>query len=111
MDPVTLATITSGVTVLATECGKGLAGQAGKDTWARIKSLLGWKDDPAPEKLAPAVAERLADDDATAQRVVMLLQENANSVGSGAAIVGTINAEKVMVVKDQTVTGDVTFNM
>jgi hypothetical protein len=110
MDPVALATITSAVSVLATESAKGLAGQAGKDTWARIKSVLGWKDDPAPEKLAPAVAERLANDDDAARAVVMLLRENA-SVGSAAAIVGNINAERVVVIKDQTVTGDFNIQM
>jgi hypothetical protein len=111
MDPVTLATITAGVSVLATESAKGLAGQAGKDTWARIKSALGWKDDPAPEKLAPAIAERLANDDDTARTVINLLRDDANSVGSAAAIVGSINAERVIVIKDQTVTGDLNIQM
>jgi len=110
MDPVTLATITSGVSVLATECAKGLAGQGGKDTWARIKSVLGWKGDPAPENLAPAVAERLAYDEDTACTVIQLLQQ-ANNVGSAAAIVGNINAERVVVIKDQTISGDFNIHM
>lgn len=110
MDAVTLATITSGVSVLATECAKGLAGQAGKDTWARIRSLLGWKNDPAPEQLAPAVAERLANDEGTARSIVELLQQQAN-VGSAAAIVGNIHAERVVVIKDQHVAGDFNIQM
>jgi hypothetical protein len=110
MDPVTLATITSAVTVLATETGKGLAGEAGKSAWAGIKSVLGFKSDPPPAELAPAVAARLADDEEAAREIVRLLREHAGG-SSSAAIVGQVNAERVIVIKDQTVAGDFNIQM
>jgi hypothetical protein len=111
MDPIALATITSGVTVLATEAGKGLAGEMGKDAWTRIKSVLGFQADPPAGELAPAVAERLANDDAAAREVLRLLREHAGGAGGAAAIVGQVNAERVVVIKDQKIQGDFNLNM
>ncbi|MBV9773517.1 MAG: hypothetical protein JO040_06180 [Gemmatimonadetes bacterium] len=112
MDPVTLATITSGVAVLASESAKGLAGEAGKDTWTRIKSLLRWGKDPAPAELAPAIAQQLAKDEQAARRIVELLQEHAGERTSIAgAIVGNVNAEKLIVITGQTVAGDFNITM
>ena len=40
MDPITLATVTAGVAVLATEYTKGIASEAAKSTWNKIKALF-----------------------------------------------------------------------
>ena len=47
MEPLTLATLTAAVTVLATEVGKGAAAEAGKSAWGKIKSLFKWSAEPA----------------------------------------------------------------
>ena len=62
MDPVTLATITSAVTVLATECAKKAAAEAGKDLWAKIKSLLKWNDEPPIATVPERIARELQSD-------------------------------------------------
>ena len=110
MDPVVLATVTSAVTLVASEAAKGVAGTAGKDLWGRIRSRLGWKDDPPLPEVAPKVAERLRDDEETAREIVRLLQGHSTSSGA-AAIVGNVSAEKLTVIGQQHVAGDFTINM
>ena len=51
MEPLTLATLTSAVTVLALEVGKGPAAEAGKSAWGKIKSLFRWSAEPAEADL------------------------------------------------------------
>ncbi len=111
MDPITLATVTSAVTLLATECGKGLASEAGKATWSKIRSLLGWQDEPTEKtekEFAPAVARRLEKDEVVVRQIVALLQEQP-AVGTASALVGSIQADKVVVAETLNVSGD--FNM
>lgn len=97
MDPITLATVTSAVTVLATEFAKGTVSEAAKDTWSKIKSLLGFKKDPQPDELALAIAQRLKDDGELVKQIVLLLQ--SQQTGTSSALVGSIDAEKVVVAK------------
>jgi hypothetical protein len=111
MDPVTLATVTSGVTLLAAESAKGLAGQAGQDIWFKIKSILGWREDPALEQVAPEAATRLQNDDLAAREILRLLQENRGTTGSAGAVVGRIDAERMVWIQNQTVTGDFNLTM
>ena len=111
MDPVTLATVTSAVTLLATEAGKGLAGEAAKDLWKKVRNRLGLKGEPAKEELAPTIAHALASDEAAAGDVVRLLQQHAGQAGDAASLVGRIDAEKVIYIANQTVFGDQTFNL
>jgi hypothetical protein len=110
MDPVALATVTSAVTMLASEAGKGLAGDAGKDLWGRVRSVLGWKEDPPMQDVAPKVAARLQGDEQAAREIVQLLQGHSSSSGA-AAIVGNVSAEKMTVIGQQHVAGDFTLNM
>lgn len=95
MDPIALATVTSAITVLVTEFARGAVSEAGKDTWAKIKSLFGWKRDPEPGVLAPAVAQRLHNDPELVRQVLAVLREHAPETAS--ALVGSIDAEKVVV--------------
>ena len=95
MDPVTLATMTSALTVLALEVGKGIAGEAGKSAWGKIKSLFQWSADPTEADLSVDIAKALQANEALARQVVEILQ--TQSTGTASALVGTINAEKVVV--------------
>lgn len=67
MDPVTLATLTSAVTFLATEAGKAGASEAGKTAWASIQKLLNLSN--AGSDLAKDVAKALAAKPELAQKV------------------------------------------
>jgi hypothetical protein len=97
MDPIVLATLTSGATVLAAECAKGAASEAGKDVWTKIKSLFGWKKEPQLMQLAPTIAQRLQADADLARKLVDLLQQDR--AGTASTLVGTINADKVVVAR------------
>ena len=95
MEPLTLATLTAAVTVLALEVGKGAAAEAGKSAWGKIKSLFRWSADPAEKDLSADIAKVLAANEALARQVVEILQ--AQSTGTASTLVGTINADKVVV--------------
>jgi hypothetical protein len=111
MDAIALATVTAGATALASECGKGLAGEAGKDLWARIKRVLKLDDDPAAERLAPAIAERLLADEQAARQVVALLKESGAASGGAGMIVGNVDAERLVMIHTQHIAGDFTLYM
>lgn len=95
MDPITLATLTSGAAVLAAECAKGAASEAGKDAWTRIKTLFGWTKEPDMAEFAPDIAQRLQADAELARKLTELLQQS--QTGAASTLVGSINAEKVVV--------------
>ena len=95
MEPVTLATLTAAATVLASEVGKGIASEAGKSAWGRIKALFNWSADPPEADLSADIAKALAANETLARQVVEILQ--AESTGTASTLVGTINADKVVV--------------
>ncbi len=100
MDPITLATVTSALTVLATEATKATASEAGKELWAKVKSLFCWKTEPARSDLAPSIAIRLNNDSDIAARVVALLRESNLNDGTTLAVgtlVTNLSADKVIV--------------
>lgn len=107
MDPIAIATITSAVSVLANEVFKGTATEAGKDIWEKIKNIFDWKTDPSLETLPVETAQRITSDTELAKTVVKLIQNKAS--GRSSALVGRIDAEKVIVISNQTVEGD--FNI
>jgi len=109
MDPIALAALTSAVTVLAQEVLKGTASEIGKDIWGSVKSLLGFSADPPESKLAIQVAQKLAADQQIASKVANLLQQNPTGVAS--TLVGSLNADKVIIIKDQHVDGDFKIEM
>src|SRR5436190_22408681 len=96
MEPVILATVTAAITVLATECAKGLAGQAGKDAWGKIKSLFGWSKDPNPADLSTQIAARLAEDRALAPAVLEILRTGAGA-GTATQLVQHLKATKSII--------------
>jgi len=96
VDPITIATVTSAVSVLGSEFVKGAASEAGKTTWQKIKSLFGWSADPAMSDVATQVATQLTAKPELIPQVLQLLQSDKET-GVAAAMVHTINAEKVVV--------------
>ncbi|MGD2107982.1 MAG: hypothetical protein PVI86_01195 [Phycisphaerae bacterium] len=111
MDPITLATVTSAVSVLATEFAKGAASDAGGDAWKKIKSLFGWKAEPEPAQLAPTAARQLQGDEKLAAEVASMLQ--AQHTGTPSDLVGNISvkAGKVAVTTVKTVEGDLNISL
>ena len=106
MDPITLATVTSAVSVLASECAKGAASDAGKDLWARIKSLLSWSKDPELADLAPLLAKQLSANEKLALNIVELLKGSPEAETVAGKLVGRIDAQKVIVAGRIEVSGD-----
>jgi hypothetical protein len=109
MDPIILATVTSALTLVATEVTKGAAGEAGKGLWSKIKSVLGWTQDPSSSELASVIARKLASDPEAAKKIIALLQANPDSSPQASNLVHSIDAEKVIVAGAFKVKGD--FNM
>lgn len=110
MDPVTLATVTAALTVLGGEVGSGLAKEAGKDLWGQAKTLFGWAKEPDASDLAPTIAQQLADDPDLMKSLVELLQQT-QPVERVSALVQNVNADKLVIIKDQTVQGDFNITM
>ena len=106
MEPLTLATLTAAVTVLASEVGKGIASEAGKSAWGRIKALFKWSADPVETDLSADIAKALDANQALARQVVEILQ--AQSTGTASTLVGTISVEKGSVTVVGTNTGTIT---
>ena len=101
IDPIALASITSAVSVLGNEFFKGVAGEAGKSTWAKIKTLFNWQSDPKPEDIPHTVATALNSSPELAGQVLALLKKD--QTGSPSAMVGNIHAENGKVVVAQTI--------
>jgi hypothetical protein len=59
MDPVTIASLTTAVVLLATEAGKSGASEAGKAAWGAIQKLLNVSNADANSDLATEVAKAL----------------------------------------------------
>jgi hypothetical protein len=105
MDPIVLATITSALTLISTEVTKGAASEAGKALWGRIRSMLGWTQDPKASDLAPEIARKLAADPGLAKELTTLLQSDHESSQQASTLVQSIDAEKVIVVGTMNVSG------
>ena len=89
MDPITLATVTSILTVIATECGKGIADAAGKDIWSKAKKLLGLSVDPTLSKLPVDIATKIHGDEELMAKLISLLQAHS-STDAPSGIVGPL---------------------
>lgn len=109
MDPITLATVTSAVTMLATEAAKSAAGEAGKALWEKVKRRLGFASEPKPADLPVEIALKLSGDTAAAKDILKLISGDKSS--RSAALVGRIDAEKVVVQYIEKVEGGVHISM
>ncbi|MCY1074054.1 hypothetical protein [Archangium lansingense] len=97
MEPVTLAAVTSAITVLGTKVAEGVATQAGKTMWDRVLKVFGWSAAPPVDGLAQTTAEHLQSHPEHAAQVIHVLKQDAGSVGM---LVGRIDAEKVIVAQN-----------
>ena len=100
VDPISLATVTAALTVLGTECAKGLASQAGKDLWSRAKQLFDWTKDPDTPELPKAIATKLHSDEALLDQIITLLQDTKRadpSIQMIGSLVGSLTAKNVVV--------------
>lgn len=59
IDPVSLAAVTSAITLLGNEFSKGVAGEAGKTAWAGLKNLFGWDQAEPPVAEIPVEAAKI----------------------------------------------------
>jgi hypothetical protein len=109
MDPIALAAVTSAVTTLAMEAAKSTAGEAGKSLWEKIKKRLGFASDPKPEELPVQIAIKLNGDEKLASEIIKLLQGQRGS--TPAALVGRIDAEKVVIINQPEVKRDLIVNV
>ena len=96
MDPTVVAAISGALASLATEVAKGVANEAGKDTWDKIKALLGSQSSSAIEKIQNEVVIHLEANqyDVTKQVVELLKLSESKNVSQ---LVGSITSEKVVV--------------
>jgi ABC-type uncharacterized transport system substrate-binding protein len=94
LDPITLATVTSAITVLGTKVVEGVASEVGKSLWAGVKNVFGWNNEPKAAEIAQCTAQHLQDHPDHASQVIQLLQQDKGTVGM---LVGQIDAEKVVV--------------
>jgi len=100
VDPIALATATSALTVLASECAKGAASEVGKDIWSKAKGLLGWTKEPTPGELPKAIATKLHGNHELLSAIVKLFAEASASDQStqiAGSLVGNLRSEKVVV--------------
>lgn len=91
IDPVLLSSITVVVSQLASKVAEGAASEAGKATWAEIKSIFGWSSDPEPKEIPAKVADAVAVSPELLERLQQLLR--ASHDGTTAALVGKIDAQ------------------
>jgi hypothetical protein len=96
IDPWVFSSITTAVSLLGTEVMKGAASEAGKTTWAGVKSLFGWSFDPAPKEIPAKVADAIAISPEVLEKLIQLLR--ASKDGTTATLVGNIDARDSKVV-------------
>ena len=87
---------------------KGVATEAGKATWAGIKSLLGWTSDPSAAEIPEKVASAVATSPEVTVRLLELLKKN--EPGTAAALVSNIEADGGKIVVASTIVAN-TFQM
>ncbi|WP_148282418.1 hypothetical protein [Corallococcus coralloides] len=97
MDPVTLATVTSAITVLGTKVAEGVVGEASKTLWERVLKTFGWSSTPPTEQLAQTTATHLQAHPEQAAQALSILKQDTGSVGM---LVGRIDAEKVIIAQN-----------
>jgi hypothetical protein len=85
IDPNALSSIAAAVSALGNEYLKGIASDAGKATWTRIRSLLGWTSDPAATEISEKVTDAVAASPEIASKLLELLR--TNEIGQAGVLV------------------------
>jgi hypothetical protein len=107
LDPIVLSSITASVSVLASEFVKGVASEAGKGTWTKIKCLMGWSTEPDMAEMPRKIAEATSASPELVEKLLELLK-NSQTGASGALVYHLSVSEGGKVVVAQNVT---TLNM
>jgi hypothetical protein len=81
-EPATLAYIVAAASALGADYAKGIAGEAGKNTWTAVKSLFGWSSDPLPAEVPDKVTQALTVSPQLAPKVVNLLKSSQSKTAS-----------------------------
>src|SRR5258707_8347524 len=89
LDPIVLSTITASVSVLASEFVKGAASEAGKSTWTKIKSLMGWSTEPDMAEMPRKIAEATSASPELVEKLLELLKNS--QTGASGALVGNLS--------------------
>jgi hypothetical protein len=98
MDPTIVAAIVGALVALSAEVAKGAASEAGKDAWGKIKDILGPKSSDTLEKVQSDIGKQLEINPEASKRILELLK--ASQSKNAGQLVGSINAEKVVVAND-----------
>jgi hypothetical protein len=104
IDPVALATIASAVSVLGNEYLKGVATEAGKASWTRVKGLFGWASEPPAAEIPAKVAAALIQSPEMIDKVLCLLR--TDHAGTATAMVGKIESHGGKIVIADTIITD-----
>jgi hypothetical protein len=103
---VVLAALTSALTLVATEAIKGVASNASKDLWTKIKSTFGWSADPPLDQVPLEIASRLDIDPQLAAKLLELLQSSLPSNETAAMVVSHITANRMIIATNVNVGGE-----
>jgi hypothetical protein len=100
VDPIQLATATSALTVLGHECLKGIASEATKEVWRKVKELFDWTSEPKQAELAQGIATKLNDDPALMSELIKLLQTHTgagDTISFAGSLVANLKAKNAVV--------------
>ena len=98
MDPTVVAAIAGALTALSAEVAKGVAAEAGKDAWGKIKNILGSKSSDALEEAQSEIVKQIEANPEIAQKLLTMLKSSQSK--NAGQLVGSLNAEKVVVAND-----------
>jgi hypothetical protein len=95
-DPLVLSSLTAAVSVLGNEYLKGIATDAGKNTWSAIKSLFAWTSDPSPTEIAEKVANAVATSPEMIGKLLQLLKSSQAGAATSLVEKLEVNGGKVV---------------
>jgi CHASE3 domain sensor protein len=100
LDPVSLAALTSAITLVGQDYAKGIASEAGKATWERIKSLFGWHAEPPLAAIPERVAAGITASPEIAEELLKLLKQAPSQAAASLVQNVTITGGKVVMAQN-----------
>ena len=82
IDPAVLSSVAAAAGVLGNDYLKGVASEAGKATWVRIKTLFGWTSDLREEDIREKLTAELTASPQKAGPLLDLLKGNDTGIGT-----------------------------
>ncbi len=96
IEPLVLSSITAAITLLGQDYAKGLASEAGKNTWTTIRGLFGWNSEPAVAEIPEKVASGLTASPKSQKSWWKLLKQESTGAASSLIQNLTISGGKVI---------------